>query len=163
MNYSCFVHSSSIFIGSKAIGQVNDMSSWSVLPVLLLIHNKLRNKKSGVDSKCSICIWQLLTGILIMWSKEGNQVIIRMKKLNKSERQQKLQEWTNQQFGSFLKKRKALVSPGTPKSLGRTWKATIVDDFLGKEKLLHNIQPNNEHSQGGRPITVIVYNQETPS
>ncbi len=38
------------------------------------------------------------------------------------------------------------------------------DDLLhGKEKLFHNIQPREEHSPGGRRVTVKVYNQEKTS
>ncbi len=34
------------------------------------------------------------------------------------------------------------------------------DPLHGKEKPFHNIQPSEEHSPGGRCVTVKVYNQE---
>ncbi len=34
------------------------------------------------------------------------------------------------------------------------------DPLHGKEKPFHNIQPSEEHSPGGRRVTVKVYNQE---
>ncbi len=37
------------------------------------------------------------------------------------------------------------------------------DPLHGKEKPFHNIQPREEHSPGGRRVTVKVYNQEKTS
>jgi len=39
----------------------------------------------------------------------------------------------------------------------------ITGSFHGKEKALHNIQPSEEHSSGGRRVTVKVCNQEKTS
>jgi len=43
------------------------------------------------------------------------------------------------------------------------WEWMITGSFHGKEKALHNIQPSEEHSSGGRRVTVKVCNQEKTS
>ncbi len=49
---------------------------------------------------------------------------------------------------------------------GRPRRTTVVDDeriFSMVKKTFHNIQPSEEHSPGGRRVTVNVYNQEKTS
>ena len=75
---------------------------------------------SGVELAFGSC----LTGAINMKSKDTliqvKEAIIRMKTHDKSERQQKLQKWLNQQFGAYFQGRNALVSSTTSEGLTNT-------------------------------------------
>ncbi len=65
-------------------------------------------------------------------------------------------------LGTEKKKKKERTSElSNIKRPGRPRRTTVVEDPLHvKEKPFHNIQPREEHSPGGRCVTVKVYNQE---
>ena len=95
---------------------------------------------SGVELAFGSC----LTGVVNMWSKESiwvMEAIIRVKRQNKSVTEIAKTLWLNQQFGAFLRRKNALVSPAMSKDLkdlGRQlkwWK----NPFLAEENPPHNI------------------------
>ncbi len=122
-------------------------------------------KRSGVDSKCAICIWKLLLWTHIMQSKDLSiqvkETIVRLQKQNKS---------TRELAGTFRVAKSTVwyilrktITHQWAQQHKKTWTSTENVLSNGKEKPFHNIQPREEHSPGGSCVTVQVYNQEKTS
>ncbi len=106
---------------------------------LFLRYFYITGKRSGVDSKCAICIWKLLLWTHIMQSKELSiqvkQTIVRLPKQYKSIREIAGSGQINSLVHSEKKERTGelsnIKSPGCPR------RTTVVDDqiilFMGKK------------------------------
>ncbi len=98
-------------------------------------------------------------------SMQVKQTIVRLQKQNKSIREiagtlgvAKSTVWY------ILRKNKCTGELSNIKRPGHPWRTTVLDDrrilSMVKKNPFLNIQPREEHSPGGRCVTVKVYNQE---
>ena len=114
------------------------------------------DKRSRVNFKCAICIWNLLLSTLNMRSKELSlsvkQAIIRLKNQNKPIREiAKTLGAAKSTVWNILKKKERNGELSNTKTPERPRKTTVVDDrriIFPEEKPLHNSWPDQEHSPG---------------
>lgn len=123
-------------------------------------------KRSEVDSKCCICNSSAVHGKFNMCSKElqGKEVTKQpYREVTETLGVVKSTIW----HGMMWQRKNGLASSATPKKHGRPQKTPKVNDhrilFLVKQKTLHNIYPNQEHSEGDMLFIVKIYNQVTSS
>ena len=172
-NYNRFYMCLPLFKGPKVMGQLAaQLFHGQVCVIPSLSHLQGADKRSRVNFKCAICIWNLLLSTLNMRSKELSlsvkQAIIRLKNQNEPIREiAKTLGVAKSTVWNILKKKERTGELSNTKRPGRPRKTTVVDDrrnyFPGEEKPLHNSWPDQEHSPGGRCMCVKVNNQEKTS
>ncbi len=118
-------------------------------------------KRSGVDSKCAICIWKLLQWTHIMskdLSIQVKQTIVRLQKQNQSIREiagtfgeAKSTVWCILRKEERTGELNNIKNLDVQKDNSSVWSE---NPLHGKEKPVHNIQPREERSPGGRRVTI---------
>ena len=117
-----------LFKGPKVMGQLAaQLFHGQVCVIPSLSHLQGADKRSRVNFKCAICIWNLLLSTLNMRSKELSlsvkQAIIRLKNLNKLIRG--VAKTLGMAKSTFLKRK--LSNTKRPR---RPQKTTVVDDRI---------------------------------
>ena len=115
-----------LFKGPKVMGQLAaQLFHGQVCVIPSLSYLQGADKRSRVNFKCAIYIWNLLLSTLNMRSKELSlsvkQAIIRLKNQNKPIREM---VW------NILKKKERTSELSNTKRPGRPWKTTVVDDRI---------------------------------
>ena len=159
--YNSFYMCLTLFKGPKVMGQLaTPLFHGQVCVIHSLSHLQGADKRSRVNFKCAICIWNLLLSTLKMRSKELSlsvkQAIIRLKNQNKPIREiAKTLGMAKSTVWNILKK-KEQQHQKTRKTTENNCGGWQNNYFPGEEKPLHNSWPDQEHSPGGRCMCVKV-------
>ena len=134
MSYNSFYMCLPLFKRPKVMGQMAaQLFHGQVCLILSLSHLQGADKRSRVNFKCAICIWNLLLSTLNMRSKELSlsvkQAIIRLKNQNKPIREiAKTLGVAKSTVWNILKKKERTGELSNTKRPGKLRKTTVVDD-----------------------------------
>ena len=161
-----------LFKGPKVMGQLAAQLFHGQVCVIPSLSNlQGADKRSRVNFKCAICIWNLLLSTLNMRSKELSlsvkQAMIRLKNQNKPIREiAKTLGMAKSTVWNILKKKERTGELSNTKRSGRPWKTTVGDD----RRIISLVKKNPfttvdqiKNTPGGRCMCVKVNNQEKTS
>ena len=126
-NYNSFYMCLPLFKGPKVMGQLAAQLFHGQVcdfPLIISFTVQGADKRSRVNLKCAICIWNLLLSTLNMRSKELSlsvkQAIIRLKNQNKPIREiAKTLDVAKSTVWNILKKKERSASPKDPEDHGK--------------------------------------------